>query len=77
MPELSLEVIISLLPVAFTIALLGGVESLLSATVADNMGGEPSMIAIRNWLGKESRTSRPRSSAGYLQQEQSPGPLPI
>ncbi|MBT2645692.1 sulfate permease [Bacillus sp. ISL-34] len=38
-PELSVEVIITLLPVAFTIALLGGVESLLSATVADNMGG--------------------------------------
>ncbi|MFD4815561.1 SulP family inorganic anion transporter [Peribacillus butanolivorans] len=38
-PELSLEIIITLLPVAFTIALLGGVESLLSATVADNMGG--------------------------------------
>lgn len=38
-PELSVETIITLLPVAFTIALLGGVESLLSATVADNMGG--------------------------------------
>lgn len=38
-PELSMEIIITLLPVAFTIALLGGVESLLSATVADNMGG--------------------------------------
>ncbi|MFJ7752239.1 SulP family inorganic anion transporter [Peribacillus muralis] len=38
-PELTLETIITLLPVAVTIALLGGVESLLSATVADNMGG--------------------------------------
>ncbi|AOH53992.1 sodium-independent anion transporter [Peribacillus muralis] len=38
-PDLSLETIITLLPVAFTIALLGGVESLLSATVADNLGG--------------------------------------
>ncbi|MGE7879929.1 SulP family inorganic anion transporter [Peribacillus muralis] len=38
-PELTLETIITLLPVAVTIALLGGVESLLSATVADNTGG--------------------------------------
>ncbi|MFJ7639198.1 SulP family inorganic anion transporter [Peribacillus sp. NPDC097264] len=38
-PELSVEIIINLLPVAITIALLGGIESLLSATVADNMGG--------------------------------------
>ncbi len=38
-PDLSVETIITLLPVAFTIALLGGVESLLSATVADNLGG--------------------------------------
>ena len=38
-PEVSVEIIINLLPVALTIALLGGIESLLSATVADNMGG--------------------------------------
>ena len=38
-PEVSVEIIITLLPVAVTIALLGGIESLLSATVADNMGG--------------------------------------
>ena len=38
-PEFSVEIIITLLPAAITIALLGGIESLLSATVADNMGG--------------------------------------
>lgn len=38
-PEVSVEIIIKLIPVAITIALLGGIESLLSATVADNMGG--------------------------------------
>ncbi|MFO6497614.1 SulP family inorganic anion transporter [Bacillus sp. z60-11] len=36
-PELSLEKIIYLLPPAFAIAMLGGIESLLSAMVADNM----------------------------------------
>ncbi|QHZ45492.1 SulP family inorganic anion transporter [Bacillus sp. NSP9.1] len=36
-PELSLEKIIYLLPPALAIAMLGGIESLLSAMVADNM----------------------------------------
>jgi SulP family sulfate permease len=39
LPELSLERIGPLMPAAFTIAFLAGVESLLSATVADGMTG--------------------------------------
>lgn len=38
-PELSLDKIIYLLPPALAIAMLGGIESLLSAMVADNMKG--------------------------------------
>ncbi|MED1739255.1 solute carrier family 23 protein [Bacillus swezeyi] len=38
-PELSFEKIVYLLPPALAIAMLGGVESLLSAMVADNMKG--------------------------------------
>ncbi|MCZ0068633.1 SulP family inorganic anion transporter [Bacillus sonorensis] len=38
-PELSLEKIVYLLPPALMIAMLGGIESLLSAMVADNMKG--------------------------------------
>ncbi|RKN86834.1 SulP family inorganic anion transporter [Paenibacillus ginsengarvi] len=40
MPELTLEKIRMLLPPAFVIALLGGIESLLSAVVADGMTGK-------------------------------------
>ena len=36
-PDLSLEMIITLLKPAFIIAMLGGIESLLSAVVADGM----------------------------------------
>ncbi len=39
-PGLSMETINSLLPAAFTIAILGAIESLLSATVADGVTGE-------------------------------------
>jgi len=39
LPELSLNQILSLVGPAFTIALLGAIESLLSAVVADGMGG--------------------------------------
>ncbi len=39
MPEISLERAITLLPDAAAIALLGAIESLLSAVVADKMGG--------------------------------------
>ncbi len=38
-PDISFARIISLLPSAFTIAMLGAIESLLSAVVADNMAG--------------------------------------
>ncbi|KIL13204.1 SulP family inorganic anion transporter [Bacillus safensis] len=38
-PELTIEKVIYLLPPAIVIALLGGVESILSAMVADNMKG--------------------------------------
>lgn len=39
LPELSAEKVILLLPAAFTIAMLGAIESLLSAVVADGMAG--------------------------------------
>ncbi|MFP5109859.1 SulP family inorganic anion transporter [Neobacillus sp. C211] len=38
-PELTVNVVIELLPAAFIIAMLGGIESLLSALVADNISG--------------------------------------
>ena len=39
LPEISLDRIVLLLPDAFTLAVLGGIESLLSAVVADGMTG--------------------------------------
>ena len=39
-PEISFELIRTLIPVAFTIALLGAIESLLSAAVADGVIGD-------------------------------------
>lgn len=39
-PVLTLEGMIALLPAALVIAMLGGIESLLSAMVADRMGGD-------------------------------------
>lgn len=39
LPQLSIDKIIGLLPSAFVIAMLGGIESLLSAVVADGMTG--------------------------------------
>ena len=39
LPVLSLDKVIAVLPAAFSFALLGGIESLLSAVVADNMSG--------------------------------------
>lgn len=39
LPEVSLDRLIALLPSAFTIAMLGAIESLLSAVVADSMAG--------------------------------------
>ncbi len=39
LPEISYDRLISLLPAAFTIAMLGAIESLLSAVVADGMAG--------------------------------------
>ncbi|HEY0309587.1 MAG TPA: SulP family inorganic anion transporter [Luteimonas sp.] len=38
-PELSFDLVVTLLPSAFTIAMLGAIESLLSAVVADGMAG--------------------------------------
>lgn len=40
MPELRWDLVIPLLPAAFTVALLAAVESLLSAVVADSMAGD-------------------------------------
>ncbi len=39
LPPVSLQAILELLPAAFSFALLGGIESLLSAVVADGMSG--------------------------------------
>ena len=39
LPAVSLERVVTLLPSAFTIAMLGAIESLLSAVVADGMAG--------------------------------------
>jgi SulP family sulfate permease len=39
MPALSFDLLVTLLPSAFTIAMLGAIESLLSAVVADGMAG--------------------------------------
>src|SRR5690606_9239319 len=39
MPKVSFELLLLLLPSAFTIAMLGAIESLLSAVVADGMAG--------------------------------------
>ena len=39
LPEASIDRILALVPAAFTIAMLGAIESLLSATVADGMAG--------------------------------------
>lgn len=39
-PEINLDIIKGLLPAAFTIAVLGAIESLLSATVADGVTGD-------------------------------------
>jgi SulP family sulfate permease len=39
LPEISLDKITTMLPAAFSFALLGGIESLLSAVVADSMTG--------------------------------------
>ena len=38
-PEMSFDLLLTLLPSAFTIAMLGAIESLLSAVVADGMAG--------------------------------------
>ncbi|AFH63924.1 SulP family inorganic anion transporter [Paenibacillus caseinilyticus] len=40
LPALSWDLVVDLLPAAFVIAMLGGIESLLSAMVADRMGGD-------------------------------------
>jgi SulP family sulfate permease len=40
MPHLQIEHVLLLLPSAFTVALLGAIESLLSAVVADSMAGD-------------------------------------
>jgi SulP family sulfate permease len=40
MPTLDGELLTALLPSAFTVAMLGAIESLLSAVVADNMSGD-------------------------------------
>ena len=39
LPDISVDRLIALVPSAFTIAMLGAIESLLSAVVADNMAG--------------------------------------
>jgi SulP family sulfate permease len=39
-PEFRLDLLIGLLPPAFTVAMLGGIESLMSATIADRLTGD-------------------------------------
>ena len=39
-PEFRVDLLIGLLPSAFAVAMLGGIESLMSATVADRMSGD-------------------------------------
>jgi SulP family sulfate permease len=39
-PAFRLDLVLGLLPSAFTVAMLGGIESLMSATVADRMSGD-------------------------------------
>jgi sulfate permease, SulP family len=40
LPEFRLDLVIGLLPPAFTVAMLGGIESLMSATIADRLSGD-------------------------------------
>lgn len=75
-PELSMEIIITLLPVSFTIALLGGVESLLSATVADNMGGSKH-DSNKELVGQGIANIATPFFWGYRLQVLLPGRLPI
>lgn len=54
MPEFNLDLFVSILPDAFTIALLAGIESLLSCVVSDNMIGDthnPNTELIAQGLG--------------------------
>ncbi len=39
-PEFRLDLLLGLLPAAFTVAMLGGIESLMSATIADRLTGD-------------------------------------
>jgi SulP family sulfate permease len=39
-PEFRVDLLLGLLPAAFTIAMLGGIESLMSATIADRLTGD-------------------------------------
>jgi len=40
LPAFRLDLVIGLLPAAFTVAMLGGIESLMSATIADRLTGD-------------------------------------
>ena len=75
LPDISLERIRSLIEPAMTIALLGAIESLLSAVVAE---GSPAtgMTATRNLSRRASQTSFARSLAGFRPLEPSPGRPP-
>lgn len=52
MPEITLERVIMLIGPAFTIALLGSIESLLSAVVADGMAGGKKHDSNRELIGQ-------------------------
>jgi SulP family sulfate permease len=39
-PEFRVDLLLALLPAAFTVAMLGGIESLMSATIADRLTGD-------------------------------------
>jgi len=63
LPDLTAHNVIELLGPAFTIAMLGAIESLLSAVVADGMAGTRH-DSNQELMAKASRISQPRSLVG-------------
>ena len=63
LPDLTANNVIELLGPAFTIAMLGAIESLLSAVVADGMAGTRH-DSNQELMAKASRISQPRSLVG-------------
>ena len=70
-PEMNWDTIKSLVSPAITIAILGAIESLLSATVQMVLS-LTIMIVIQSWWHRDWLTSHPHSSAVFLPQVPSP-----